>query len=377
MLFTVTAEPPVKQTPPGLAKLQKAIDSHARHSKALFDYPGVNGSGVGWRRDDGEPVVKVFTRQKNTPNLPQFIDGVPVDVQYIGEVFALKAGGKNKSPNDLSQQDASAQIAAQAGSVSTTARFDRPVPIGVSAGHTGVTAGTIGCRVSQGCHTYALSNNHVFANKNAGNIGDNILQPGPYDGGQNPADAIGTLYDYVEIEWHPENRFQPKPLNYIDSAIVDVAPSQVGYETPENGYGIPKAETMAAYVGQKVMKYGRTTQLTYGAVDSLNVLIDVNFGTTSNPKYARFAGQIVIEAAPDASYNDFSLGGDSGSLIVGADSAYPLPDCASDPVGCNDYPPAADERKPMGLLFAGGGGITVANPIDDVLDAYGVVIDGE
>ena len=45
-------------------------------------------------------------------------------------------------------------------------RFPRPVPIGVSAGQPDVTAGTIGARVSDGSEIYALSNNHVFANRN-------------------------------------------------------------------------------------------------------------------------------------------------------------------------------------------------------------------
>ena len=35
-----------------------------------------------------------------------------------------------------------------------------------------------------------------------------------------------------------------------------------------------------------------------------------------------------------------------------------------------------DARKPVGLLFAGGGGTTIANPINNVLSAFGVSIVG-
>ena len=75
-------------------------------------------------------------------------------------------------------------------------RFPRPVPIGVSGGQPDVTAGTIGARVSDGRRTFALSNNHVFANRNDASRGDNILQPGRVDGGTDPANSIGTLHDF-------------------------------------------------------------------------------------------------------------------------------------------------------------------------------------
>ena len=49
-------------------------------------------------------------------------------------------------------------------------------------------------------------------------------------------------------------------------------------------------------------------------------------------------------------------GGDSGSLVVVAKGG--------------------DARKAVGLLFAGGGPSTFVNPIDAVLAAFGVTIDG-
>ena len=74
---------------------------------------------------------------------------------------------------------------------STTDRWDRPVPIGVSTGHTAITAGTFGSRVkdSNGA-IYALTNNHVYANENLANLGDEVIQPGTFDGGTAPADTI-------------------------------------------------------------------------------------------------------------------------------------------------------------------------------------------
>jgi hypothetical protein len=83
----------------------------------------------------------------------------------------------------------------------------------------------------------------------------------------------------------------------------------------------------------------------------VSTIVNVNYGTPQNPKYARFVDQILITPGT------FSGGGDSGSLVV-----------------CDG---GADDRKPVGLLFAGSSSYTVANPIDAVLDRFGVAIDGE
>ena len=114
---------------------------------------------------------------------------------------------------------------------------------------------------------------------------------------------------------------------------------------------------MVASINLKVKKYGRTTSQTTGRVSAINATVDVNYGTRPDgtPGVARFVKQIIIEPG------DVSAGGDSGSLIV------------VDGKGKNK----ALDRKPVGLLFAGSFFVTVANPIDDVLAAFGVTIDGK
>jgi len=388
-LLTVTAAPPQKAKRLDKAAMQGEINVQEKHKENLFSDKAVSATGVGVRKSDGKAVVKVYTNSLDATNIPGSIDGVPVQVEYVGQIHALKAsvatrnnGNRyrkhkaNKRNNPDSTSRPMPEYVDQAGAIDRRVRFPRPVPIGVSAGHTGVTAGTLGCRVSQGCHAYALSNNHVFANENDAQIGDAILQPGKFDGGQAPVDTIGTLFDFVPLNFTQECTIFT--CNRIDAALADVTSFAVGKATTAEGYGTPRSETIEPYLGMKVMKYGRTTGLRYGYIDALNAIIDVNYGTTSNTKYARFIYQIIIKTAEDASYSDFSLGGDSGSLIVAADANYPAPDCINDPSPCSwDYPPLEDERKPVALLFAGGGGITVGNKIDDVLATFDVLIDGE
>ena len=82
-------------------------------------------------------------------------------------------------------------------------------------------------------------------------------------------------------------------------------------------------------------------------MSGLNATINVNYNTGT----VRFVDQILI------SDGRFSQGGDSGSLVVTKASG-------------------GQDRKPVGLLFAGSNTNTIANPIDLVLERFGVGIDG-
>ncbi len=218
----------------------------------------------------------------------------------------------------------------------------RPASIGVSTGHPAITAGTIGCRVKDSSgNVYALSNNHVYADENGAHIGDNVLQPGPYDGGQNPRDAIGVLADFQPIV------FSRRAANTIDAAIALTSTANLGTATPLGGYGEPGSTPVPASVTQNVKKYGRTTGLRSGTVAAINATVDVQYSRG----IARFVNQIVITPGT------FSAGGDSGSLIV-TDDVY-------------------DACQPVGLLFAGSSTYTIANPIGAVLTRFDVFVDGK
>ena len=317
---------------PAVVGIERAIAVQNQHTPGLMAIPDVVGTAVGLRAD-GIPAVVVFTEAPGLAGIPRNLDGVPVVVRVTGKITALpkpEKPGKPDKPDDVE--------------IDPKARFDRPVPIGVSTGHPDITAGTIGARVTDGNNVYALSNNHVYADENNASIDDNVLQPGAYDGGTDPDDAIGTLADFETIEFDGSD-------NVIDAAIALSTTDLLGNATPSDGYGTPKTETFAASIGLKVKKYGRTTSLTKGRVSAINATVDVSYDSG----VARFVNQIIIEPG------GFSAGGDSGSLIV------------IDGIGRNKK----DDRKPVGLLFAGSSFITVANPVEAVLDNFGVTIDGD
>jgi hypothetical protein len=309
--------------------VQAAIAVQDRHTPELIKIPGVLGTATALGAD-GRPVVRIFAERPGIAELPARLEGLPVEVMVTGLVMAR---------------------------ADPTARFPRPVPTGVSTGHPNITAGTIGARVRDALgNVYALSNNHVYADQNRANLGDPVLQPGPYDGGQYPGDQLGVLDSYVPID------FSFSGYNLVDAAIALSTPADLGNSTPDDGYGTPNStiygdangdgyfDDTADLLGLPVQKYGRTTKLTQGTVTEVNVFVEVCYEAWFNfcIKSAYMYDQLGI------SPGSFSGGGDSGSLIVSDDA----------------------QKNPVGLLFAGGSERTFANRIDLVLKQFGVWIDG-
>jgi hypothetical protein len=200
-----------------------------------------------------------------------------------------------------------------------------PCPGGFSIGHPNITAGTLGGVVEvNGKWGYILSNNHVLAATNNANVGDPILQPGPADGG---GPTIATLDRWVPID------FRAGAINEVDAAYALAnSPWQNNVDRNVFSIGTPN-KIAAATVGQAVRKSGRTTQFTTGIVISTNATIAVNYGPG---QMARFDGQIEL--------SNMSAGGDSGSLLFDGSSL-----------------------TVVGLIFAGNGINSYANPINRVL----------
>lgn len=220
----------------------------------------------------------------------------------------------------------------------------RPLKIGCSIGHFKITAGTLGGFVrSRGDGAVLmLSNNHVFANEGKARKGDAILQPGSFDGGENPRDRVGELLRFVRL-----NRTRP---NLADAAVATIDPAVKFDSRTLTGIGTLTGPGDAALLEDgAVRKVGRTTGVTAGRVSAFEldgVIVEFGLG------FLRFDDQVEIES--DGS-GPFSQGGDSGSLIVDA------------------------EARAVGLLFAGselggsnGLGLTFANPLRAVLDALKV-----
>ncbi len=319
----------------------------ARHTNRLMNMKDVEGTAIGVD-DSGRLTFQVFTAGPRVSGIPGRVEGVPVQVVAAGKFYAM---APKRNPGQSGKQPPKTKI-------DPTSKFPLPVPIGISTGNEGeCSAGTIGCRLKgtiiinnqATSAVFALSNNHVYALENDAEDFSWVLQPGRYDTRCSTAtnNKIGYLYDYMPIDF--------SGTNYVDAAIALCSTETLGNSTPVGtggGYGIPNSAIKPAALKMSVKKYGRTTSLTTGTITSLNWTGNVGYGSGT----AYFTGQILV-------YNRRSAvikAGDSGSLLVTNDSS----------------------ANPVGLLFAGDstGKYAIANPIDDVLEAFGaydVTIDGK
>jgi hypothetical protein len=303
----------------------------------------VHAVGVGSKVVEGklteEPCVRLYVVQKladsllsSSDVLPKEVAGIPTDVVESTPAFILPNG------SDLLNQPGAAAV-----EPCTNARKkrQRPIVAGISAAHLLVTAGTISCF----CRStnddddpetiYALSNNHVFAQVNQANTGDDLYQPGPADGGTS-ADRFATLQRFVPIHLGGQTP------NRVDAAIGKILP---GIETDRricsigaiSGVGVAEEKMI-------VSKHGRTTGRTEGFIFDLSLDALVGMDHNNPSIVARFVNQLRINV--QAPFSAFGLGGDSGSLVVNQST-----------------------REAVGLYNAGppGGEYGLANRIQDVL----------
>jgi hypothetical protein len=287
------------------------------------------GTGIGEKRVNGsytgEVCIKFHVRRKVHSSLlnadtviPATIDGVATDVESSGELHALNG----LPPKRL-----------QPGEVIKNIRGD--------------PAGTLGCLVTNGTDLFLLSNNHVLALLNQGNIrnlsadppenGDIIVyRLTAADGSYNDY-SIGYLFNYVALNLN-------QGVNVVDCAIALVDCRWVEPDIYSLGNIDPRPAL--PYHGQPVQKFGFHGKST-GFVDVLNYAGDVNYPEAS----ARFVEQFTITGTDGY----FATDGDSGSLVV-----------------------EQGTNRAVGLVVAGTLGgtspFTLATPIGTVLNALGMAI---
>ena len=378
-----------------MALFNQLLDAQQRFLLELLAKQGVVGVGLGYKDAKGEPTdelaIVAMVEQKKPKEalrdedmIPPEIEGAKTDVLEVGLIRAQVNSGSRDSWRPT---------------------IPPGTTIGhylVTAG----TFGALVYDSATG-DPLILSNNHVLANSNDTLLNDPILQPAATDGGVRPGDVVATLDRYLNLVYvgDPYTGGQvliggqdstpteePKPTTPIPSTQPDgcatllvslgnglarLNNSQTRLTTtqaaaqafdpndattveaqaviPENTIDAALARpvdaamfsneirhigritgTKTVTLGMKVRKTGRTTDFTEGTVTVVNTVVDVGYNTAAGKKTARFTGQVMTTG--------MSAGGDSGSLVV-----------------------AADSQDAVGLLFAGSGTTTLFNPINLVL----------
>lgn len=301
----------------------------------LLERGEINGYSLGRKMvkgaDTGELAIVIFVKRKIAARQLSLSNSIPNLLQH-----PAGSGGTIDFITDVQEASFSRR---------PLASRERPAKSGMSIGHVDITAGTLGglMRDKRSNAVVILSNNHVLANSNDARPGDPILQPGVADGGHAPGDVIARLTRFVPID------FRDNAQNRMDAAIatpLEPTVEHVGWDTQNIGPETPgKIRPLGdGDLGLAVQKTGRTTGHTKGSIQGLYATVQVNYGEAGN---AVFTDQVII--SQPLGQDDFSRGGDSGSLVYD------------------------DQNVCVGLLFAGSEstardpGTTIITPIELVM----------
>jgi hypothetical protein len=137
----------------------------------------------------------------------------------------------------------------------------------------------------------------------------------------------------------------------VDAAIAQIVPGTVDTSGSILGIGTISSVPRQPSIGLSVEKSGRTTGVTTGTIQAVNVSVSVVYHKKCVPG-KRFS--VVFDNQVIIGGGSFSDSGDSGALVVTSDSCH----------------------QPVGLLVGGGQNNTSANVIGDVLSALQVSIVG-
>jgi hypothetical protein len=239
-----------------------------------------------------------------------------------------------------------------------TARFTRPIPLGISGGNSADRAimhgrqvcfgGTLGALVMDtGGTRYILGSSTSLALGNRAAIGAKIVQPSLADRTckTSNGNVVATLSKSVKL------LFSPHAENLEDAAIAEVKPNEVSSQILNIG---EIASTVATpQLMMSVQKMGEATCLTTGTITAVNVNFQLIYRRPKRKKRANFTNQIAITSL--SSTIPFAGGGDSGAVILTTDTC---PEPVALQLGTGTF----------------GVGMTVsfASPIQPVLDALNV-----
>jgi hypothetical protein len=224
------------------------------------------------------------------------------------------------------------------------------------------SAGTLGALVTDADGTlFGLTNNHVTGGCSHSQVGLPVLAPGVLDVAANLLPPFTLGFHAQVLQMFPGDGGNVDVTENTDAAIFKIAnPAQVSsyqgdnYDTPTEV--IPPEENMM------VEKVGRTTRHTVGRIvgrELLPVRVNVSAANHNYQAVILFPEVFVVHGED----GPFSMGGDSGSLVVNRKIDGTL--------------------AAIGLLFAGGSDTkapgnyrTFVLPIGPILDRFGLTLLG-
>ncbi len=300
----------------------------AQVEREFLNRPGVVGVDIGYKEVHGRPTntlaIRVLVERKRDVSpqqqIPVTVQGIPTDVierRFELHVLAIPA-------LELEPQIDTGTYEPLIGGVSIG-------PCRLVGGQ--VFVGTLGAVVQDNLtrEPMLLSNFHVLCIDMTWAVGDALSQPGVPDSGRCPRSVVGTVERAVLGD-------------QVDCAVAKVSRATRCGVAEIGAVGGPAT----AAIGDAVRKRGRTTGLTDGVIDTVDLTVAMNYG--GDIGMVTLTNQIGINTDPTRNPK-FGDRGDSGSVVV-------------------------NDRSEVVGLYAGGAsddsGYGLANPIAAVLTSLNV-----
>lgn len=294
-----------KKTKSGISP--ERLTTFVRAQAATFlDRPDITSVGIGHKIKNGkrtnELCVQFTVTDKQHLTVLEALDRTPIPKHFTVDGVEIATDVLERNFKPAFRPVTPEKIAKDERKV----RLD-PIAPGCSVGHPKITAGTLGSVVFDQHNGAAciLSNWHVL-HGDEGNIGDEVLQPGSYDDNRIDHNRVGRLVrSHIGIAG--------------DCAIALIENRAFAIEVIGLGKTRPLSIAMPE-IGDRVVKSGRTTGVTYGIVTRIETTSKINYGGKTGEQ--RIGG---FEIGPDPKRRspdgEISKGGDSGSSWVGIDKS--------------------------------------------------------
>jgi len=271
--------------------------------------PNISSVGIGYKTVGGkrsnELALQFSVDKKVRPEALEDVTSKPIPPTITFEGVSL--------PTDVVQRTfRPAYLLAQPEALQKDQRKQRleTMAPGISIANVRTTAGTLGTFVTdrRSGDRVILSNWHVL-NTPKGVVGDQIVQPGPFDDNRTDLNVIGHL-----------RRSHLGPAG--DCAICSVESRKVDQTILELKTAVGRLGT--AQLDDRVVKSGRTTGVTFGVVTRVEVITKMNYGDGVTASVGGF--EVGVDSKKRPADGEISKGGDSGACWMAVDGGNKITD---------------------------------------------------
>ena len=278
------------------------VEVKARAAGRLLAIPGVHAVGVGDKLTGGERTDETSIRVYVSHKLP--LAQIPPEERVPAEIEGVRTDVVEMAMPTLDQTPG-----IPAGTEREDTKEYRPVRGGTQLKLNGGSGpGTLGCvlTVTSDSRVIALTNHHVVTGACTDAASGQVGQPdGTSSSSESCDDIIGTVLD---TQCDADVDVALVGLNAGTRWLAEI--EEIGVV---GGQGAPAAR------GDQVRKRGRTTSLTGGFVDDVDV--DGTILNHDQTPYRDYVGAMRILPNPDPAHpgpTRWSAGGDSGAAVVNA-----------------------------------------------------------